>query len=995
MPFKRSLLVLLLVLFLAISLVLAGSYEEGEIYHGFKLEEKRFVKEVNAECLYFNHLQSGARLFKIMSDDVNKTFCIAFKTIPESDAGTPHIMEHGVLNGSKNFPVKSPFDVLSKGSLKTFLNAMTGSDITLYPIASMNEKDYFNLMHVYLDAVFYPLIYQDPRILKQEGWHYELTDTSSLIAYRGIVYNEMKGAFSNPERELYYQAGKHLFPDTPYRYSSGGYPEAIPTLTYDQYLDFHRTYYHPSNSYILLYGDGDLDKELAFINDKYLSDFQKSDKSISIPLQPPFDSVKTVRAYYSVPQESNTEHQTYLSMNYVAGISGDRKLNFALDILTDVLVNQESAPIRLALQEAGIGREVSAAFDELKQYVVQIVVKNADPADRERFRKIIRKELQKVVDEGLDKEAVAATLNRLEFNLREDDTAQKGLNYFFKMYTGWFFDDNPYLNLEWEKPLAALKASIEDGYLERIVKKYLLNNDHALLLVVEPQPGREKELKDRTTRELAAYKASLSSVELQQLVRDTEDLIAYQQKEDSPEALATIPLLSLEDIDPAPQWFEIDTGKIARTPLLHFNTFTNDVMYVKFMYDLRVLPVDLIPYAALLAKVMGSLNTTNYSYGDLDKALKMHTGGFSTYLGSYLIDREDERLLPKYIVFCKAMETKIDKLFELVEEIVNETRYDDRDRLRDVLVRHHAQLEASVKSNGYGFAKKRALSYFTNRGMFSELTSGIEYYWFVSELIDNYDVEAAQIIEKLSETADLLFGRDNLIVTVTGASSALRSFSRELRGYVRAQPRLRNEYQTWHFELEPKNEGLMAASKVQYVIQGYDFKKLGYAWNGKIRVLDQILHRDWLYNQIRVIGGAYGGWSDFSSSGSVLFASYRDPNLEETLNTFWATPEYLQSFDADSTDMTRYIIGTISNIDNPHTPAQEGNLAVRYYFENISEEDLQKERDEILNTSVDDIKNMENMVTDFLKQKTICVYGNEEQLQNNPDLFKQLVKLIR
>ncbi|MBU1065112.1 insulinase family protein, partial [bacterium] len=494
MKINRKHLVMLLVSVILLTVSLFADFEVGSTYFGFKLIEKRFVKEVNAECLYFEHSKSGAHLFKIINDDANKTFSIAFKTIPDSDAGTPHIMEHGVLNGSKNFPVKSPFDVLSKGSLKTFLNAMTGSDVTLYPIASMNDKDFFNLMHIYLDAVFNPLIYADPRILKQEGWHYELTDKDAPVEYRGIVYNEMKGAFSSPVTELSYQIDKALFPDNAYSYSSGGYPTAIPSLTYEQYLNYHRSYYHPSNSLIFLYGDGDIQGELQFIDSEYLSTYTHSDAKISMAIQKPFNKMKTATAYYPVPEESDTKDQSYLSLNFVAGLNIDRKLVTALDILTDVLVNQESAPIRLALQEAGIGREVSAGLNDFKQNVVQITVQNANPDDADKFYEIVTNSLKDAIQNGVDRNAVEATLNRLEFNLREGDDAQKGLTYHFSQLNGWLYADDPFLTLEWEKPLADLKAGIQEGYLETVIDKYFIQNNHAVLMTLQPKPGMEKEI---------------------------------------------------------------------------------------------------------------------------------------------------------------------------------------------------------------------------------------------------------------------------------------------------------------------------------------------------------------------------------------------------------------------------------------------------------------------------------------------------------------------
>ncbi len=408
---------ILLVIFL-LSAAVYAELSKGDSVHGFKLVEKRFVQEVNAECFYFEHIKSGARLLKIAARDANKTFSIAFKTIPECDCGTPHILEHSVLNGSKHFPVKSPFDVLAKGSLNTFLNAMTGSDITIYPVASINDKDYFNLMHVYLDAVFYPRIYDDPRILQQEGWHYELLSKDSDIVYKGVVYNEMKGAFSSPTRELSYQVYKHLFPDSPYGFSSGGYPSAIPRLTYEDFINFHKKYYHPSNSYIFLYGDADLNKELEFIDREYLAHFEKSDAVAELPLQKPFEKMKKVVASYPLPKDSDASNQTYLTLNYVVGRGDDRALVMALRVLRQALISRESAPIRLALQKAGIGREVSGSIDDIKQNVFQIRVQNANPEDADKFYNIVQETLRDVLKKGLDKEAVEGAINRMEFRLR-------------------------------------------------------------------------------------------------------------------------------------------------------------------------------------------------------------------------------------------------------------------------------------------------------------------------------------------------------------------------------------------------------------------------------------------------------------------------------------------------------------------------------------------------------------------------------------------------
>ena len=995
MTHTRMILLTWLSLVIASPDTLAAGFEAGKVYHGFTLLEKRFVKEVNAECLAFRHMKSGARLLKITADDANKTFGIGFKTVPTSDCGTAHIMEHMVLNGSKHFPVKSPFDVLSQGSLRTYLNALTGSDITLYPVASMNERDYFNLMHVYLDAVFYPLVYSDPRIFKQEGWHYELADSSGPLTYKGVVYNEMKGAYSSPVRELDYQIKKRLFPDNSYGYTAGGYPTAIPRLTYEAALDFHRRHYSPDNSYIVLYGNADLDRELSFIDSDYLSNFERSGVGVTIPLQKPFDAMKEDVAFYPVAEGGNTDHQTYLSLSFVAGLNTDQALVMAFNVLKDVLVNQQSAPVRLALQEAGIGREVSADLDDHQQNVFTIRVQNANPEERTRFREVVMGTLKKVAEEGLSKQAVEGTINRLEFGLREGNDAQKGLTYMFQVMPGWFFSDDPFCGLEYEKPLTKVKTALEGNYLESIIRTYVLDNPHALLLALQPKPGLEKETQAALEAELAAHKATLSAEASAALVRETQDLIAYQKREDSPDALATIPVLDLKDISPDTPWYAVSEGTISGIPVLHHEEFANNVVYMKLYFDARVLPTELIPYASLLSEVLGSLNTQNYSYSDLDNALNIHTGGFGASVDSYLERRSDTHFEPKVVVSSKALNTKLEKLFGLVGEIINHTRYGDHDRLKVVLTQHQSRLDARIRREGLAYALSRLESYYTTYGKFEELTGGVEYYWFVTDLLRQFDRKADEISTNLARTASLLFTKGNVVAAVTCSAADHPAFSAGFERFALGLKDGKAGRVNWTFDFEKKNEGLLTASKVQYVVKGYDFTKLGYKWNGKMRVLNQVLSRDWLQNRIRVIGGAYGGFAAITPYGRVSFASYRDPNLRETLENYDATTGYLRTFDANKEAMTRFIIGTVARLDQPLTPSAKGDRAVLYHFEKTTHEDLQAERAAVLATTAGDIRSMEKLVGDILGQNAYCVYGNEEKIESAKDLFKSLIKPLR
>ncbi|MCX6122640.1 MAG: insulinase family protein [Ignavibacteriales bacterium] len=986
-------LFLLLVLVMTSPNAPASEFKKGETFHGFKLLEKRFVKEVNAECLYFEHIKSGARLLKIAANDPNKTFSIAFKTDPESDAGTPHIMEHSLLNGSKNFPVKSPFDQLMKGSLITFLNAFTGNDLTCFPFASINDKDYFNVMHVYLDAVFNPLVVSDPRILKQEGWHYEMDSVKAPLVYKGVVYNEMKGSYSNPTRELNYQIYKNLFPNNGYRFTAGGYPQAIPQLTYDKFVKFYKKYYHPVNSYIMLYGNADLDQELAYIDKDYLSKYDKASCPKSFPIQKPFSKMKEVTAFYATAEGSKAENQTYLTFNVVAGLNTDRATTMALNILCDLLVNQEAAPIRLALQKAGIGQDVNASVDELQQNVFQIQVQNANPTDKKKFFDIVMSTLHEVVKNGLDKKAVEGAINRTEFQLREGNDAQKGITYNFQILPGWFFADDPFLTLEYEKPLAKVKTALDSKYFESVIQNYIIKNPHALLLVLEPKPGLEKENNAKTERELKKYRAALSVKAKERLVKETQELVEYQKRENTPEALATIPLLERKDINPKATWYAVEEQTVSDVPVLYHEEFTNDVVYTRMHFDLRALPADLIPYAALLAEVLGSQNTDNYSFGDLDIALNTHTGGFNASIATYLESNSDTLMIPKFVLNAKVMNTKTAKLFELLTEITNHTRYADIERLKSIVTRHQARLDAQVKQDGYGYARRRLLSYFTNTGMLNELINGFEYYWFVTDLATNFDKKSKEISEKLAQTASLLFKKGNFVTALTCGKNDMPAVTQEFTKYANALSPGKEELKTWKFTFEKKNEGFLTASKVQYVMKGYDFKQLGYSWNGKIHVLSQILSSDWLQNRIRVIGGAYGGFSNFSKNGQVIFSSYRDPNLKESLDNYDAIPDYLDKLEVTDKEMTRYIIGTIAGLDHPLTPSQKGDVAVRYYLEKSKPEDQQHERDEVIGTTLSDIKAMRKMVADVLAQKVICVYGNEEKVKAQKDLFGKIEQI--
>ncbi len=975
---------------LTMVLIASGCTDTGK-YEGYRVIEKKFVKEVNAECIYLEHVKSGARIFKIAADDPNKTFSIAFKTVPESDCGTPHIMEHSVLNGSESFPVKSPFDILMQGSLNTFLNAMTGADLTIYPVASMNMKDYFNLMHVYMDAVFKPLIYSDPRILAQEGWHYELTGENDPLTYKGVVYNEMKGSFSSPFSELRYQVNRNLFPDSPYRFSSGGYPGAIPDLTYEDFIAFHKKYYDPSNSYILLYGDADLAEELAFIDKNYLSGYDKPEVKVEIPFQQPFKEMKKVVSGYPVMEGSDTKDKSYLQLSFVTAGNLSQDEQMAIDILVDILVNNESGPVKKALQEAGIGKNYSASTEGNLQTIINITAQDANGEDVDRFREIIMESLNKVVAEGIDKKAIEGAINRTEFQLREGNSPQKGLTYNFQMLSGWMHQGDPFVGLEFEKPLKEIKKALTGKYLEDLVSKYMISNPHSLLLALVPEPGMQQKTDGETRAKLDAKMASLTAEEKADIMAKTSELLEYQQRSDTPEAIATIPSLTLEDIEKEAIWYEASEKFVGDNKVIHYNDFTNGIVYNKLLFDVRVVPQEKIGYAYLLTQLLGKLNTQNFTFGELDNELNINTGGFNAGLSVYNGGKLDANLAPYIYVESKVVNDKVDKLFELTNEILLKEVLSDKERLSTLLNRHYSDRSISIENNGFGVAQTRLYSYFSKTGMFNELTRGLEYYWFLGDVVKKFETDSEAVMAELNEVAGMLFTKDNLTASVTCNDADYAVWSEAFSSFINEMPSSPLQYADWDFKLEKKNEGMVTTSKVQYVIQGYNYKELGYDWSGKFNVLNQILSTDWLQTQVRVMGGAYGGFAGINQMGNMMLASYRDPNLKETLDTYKGTVEFLKSFEADDKAMTRFIIGTVAGMEGPETASMKGNTALQRFMEGTTADMVQADKDAVLSTTAADIAGMSDMIKAVLDKNYICVYGNKEKVEANKSLFLNVI----
>ena len=968
------------------------NFKTGKTYNGFKLLEERDVKEANSTSRLFTHEKTGAKLIYLSNEDNNKVFTIGFRTPPEDSTGVPHIIEHSVLSGSKKYRTKEPFMDLIKGSLQTFLNAMTYPDKTIYPVASRNDKDFHNLMDVYLDAVFNPRIYEMPEIFMQEGWHYEIMDKNDPIEYKGVVYNEMRGAYSSAESLLMERISQSLFPDTIYRHSSGGDPYVIPELTHENFLKFHSKYYHPSNSYIYLYGDGDILEHLSYIDKDYLSNFDKRDINTEIGIQSPVQD--DLVEYYPIAQDESDENKDYLSLNFVLGKATDQKDNLMNDILNDVLIDSTAGPIKEALINAGIGEDIIGSSSGGIQPAFSIIAKNASEEQKNEFKQVIFDTLNKLVKEGIDKKLIEATINKLEYSLREaGGYATVGILYGFNIFDNWLYDGDPLANLEYEETIKFFREALKTNYYEDYLKKNFIENNHRSLVILKPQKGLAEE-KDKILEEkLIAYKASLSVDELNILIEKNKALEKFQLSEDTIEDKSTIPKLSIEDVNSTPLQIDQDIYEEDIT-ILHHDLFTSGIIYLDLVFDLAHIDKDLVAYVSLLTQIIGNIDTKNYKYGDLSNEIYINTGGI--YLNtSALSDTKSDDFYPKLIVNSKVIRQKTSELFSLIKELITNTKLEDKKRIKEIINQIKSRIEMGIYESGHAVASSRVKSYFSKPAKYLELLSGLDFLWFIEDLAQNFDERSDIILENLQKVYDLVFNKNNLIVNITGEKEDLELVKKNLSIVKDVLNEEKYEKADLDLQIEKLNEGILSSSNVQYIAKGYNLKQLGYEYNGNMAVLSTILSRDYLHNWIRAKGGAYGAGISFNLKGDVSTFSYRDPNLMETLKVYDNTAEYLKNMNLGKEELTNYIIGTMNKLDPPLTASQKGQIGLSRFITHLEYKDAKRQMEEVLSTTEEQIKDYEGLLDKIMKQNYLCVFGNESKIRQNKEVFLNLVPLKR
>ena len=968
----------------------------------YTIKEARLA-EYDADTWQLYHKKSGARIFVVKNEDPNRVFTIGFRTPPQDSTGLPHILEHSVLCGSEKFPIKDPFIELEKSSLKTFLNAMTYPDKTIYPVASCNEKDFRNLMDVYMDAVLHPAIHQEEKIFRQEGWHYELEDPEGPLTINGVVYNEMKGAFSSADDVLERYAQMVLYPDTPYTHESGGDPDVIPELSYEDFTAFHKKYYHPANSFIFLYGDLDVEEQLKWLDSEYLGDYDAILVSSGIPEQKPFPEPAEKHLPYPVGREEDPSGKYYLSEQWVCGRITDPKAYMAWQILSTVLLMMPGAPLYQALTDAGIGEEVYGGYQcaSLQPYF-QVVAKNAKEEDLPRFRRIIREVLKQQAEEGIDPKSLESALNALEFKQREADYGPypKGLVVGIECFDSWLYDQDPLMHLQYEETFAWLREHRQDGYFEGLIREELLDNSHSAVIVLEPVPGLTEEKDAGLAKKLSDYKASLSKKEIRKLVEETAALKAFQEEPASEEALKTLPVLELSDIRREAAELKNREKMIEGIPVIHHEIHTSGILYPRVLFRADTLCEEDVRWLGLMRCLLMQMSTSERSYRELGQEVGLHTGGVSLGLPSFQNVEQPGSLSPYIEINARVLKEKLPKALELMREILLETDFTDEKRLKDLLTETSSRLTTGLVSAGHSTAMLRASSYTSLPSWYADQIGGIGFLDFLKETCALAETEggAAQIAARLDTLRKKLFVRSGMLISLTAPEEDFGLFKEAFAAFLEtfpagdpipAEDSFRPSFAAWTFVPEKKNEAFATAAQIQYVAACGDYLKAG-PYTGALRVLRKILGDEYLWTNVRVKGGAYGCMCGFGLTGSGYFVSYRDPNLGETLEIYEGIEAYLAAFDASDRDMAGYVIGTIGGMDHPMNPAEEGSASFQAYMAHITQERIQQSREEVLSCDVQTIRSLAPYVRAVLDCRQICVVGNAGRIESEKERFGEI-----
>ncbi|KAA3619667.1 MAG: peptidase M16 [Calditrichaeota bacterium] len=967
--------------------------------NGFELVERSKIAEIDSEVSYFHHSKSGARFLSVSNKDENKVFGINFRTPPKSSNGIAHIMEHSVLCGSRKYPVKEPFVELIKGSLNTFLNAFTYPDKTCYPIASTNLHDFYNLVDVYLDAVFYPRLNED--VLRQEGWHYELQNPEEPLVYKGVVFNEMKGAYSSPTRIIAEKSQHSLFPDTAYGVESGGHPEAIPELTFDEFIDFHKTYYHPSNAFIYFYGDDNPEKRFSVLNE-YLNDFTSRTVDSSIALQKRFkQTVKTKHKYFA-GKDLGDAQKGVVSVNFLISDSLETFDRLKYILLDHILIGTPASPLRKALIDSGLGSDLSGhGLDgDLRQMNYSIGLRDIKPNDGDKVEALILDTLKNLAQNGIEKNTIDASLNTIEFSLRENNTGSypRGLSMMIDALTIWLHDANPIDALAYEKPLAKLKSSLSENprFFESIIETAFINNSHRTTLIFEPDESLEAKRQDDEHRKLSEIKNNLTRNEIDVIIKETALLQEKQNRPDNPEDLAKIPRLGLQDLEPKHTPLPIEVLKVPETEIVYHDLFTNGILYLELGFNLNKVPEKMLPYVLIFGRALLETGTEKFDQIELTQRIGKYTGGlWRSTLNSTI---EDGHSTTSWLfIKGKAMVNQVDEMLALLHEILTTARLDNRDRIKQIVLDAKSAFENSLAVSGHSLAQSQLAAAFSKAGWISEKMNSLSYLFFLRNLEKRIEQDWQSMQADFEMLRSTLISRKNLICNCTVDSKNWLQIEPRISTFISTLPARKSEKQDWSFTKNGIHTGLSVPTQVNFVGKGMNIYEHGYEFHGSIFVISKYLRTTWLWDRVRVHGGAYGAFCHFNRrTGLLAFLSYRDPNLKETLKIFDDTASFLQETKINKDELTKSIIGTIGDIDSYMLADAKGGASLFRYLTGTTDEKLQNIRDEILGTDANAFIQFGEALESFKENGLVAITSSENVLQKfNSEEMNNKLSIIK
>ena len=943
----------------------------NDVIHGFEVVNIRHFDQLKADVYEMKHQKTHAQLLWLDRDDDNKTFSIGFKTTPTDNTGVFHILEHSVLNGSDKYPVKEPFVDLLKGSLQTFLNAMTFGDKTVYPVSSRNDQDFINLTRVYLDAVFNPVAVKNPNVFYQEGWHYEIEKPEDDIFYRGVVYNEMKGAYSSGERVASQTLQEALFPDNCYAFESGGNPDYIPDLTYEMFCANHAKYYHPTNSYIFLDGKMDIDNMLAIINDEYLYKYDLNDDVIEIEKQKPVVT-DLVRKEY---EEVEVEDKTIVDFGYVIGNFDDYEKSAAFSIIASVLADNNQSPLKKAILEKGLAQDVSVAIsDDIYQKYIEIMINNTNEDKFTEIKDTIDEVFKDVVKNGLDKEEILACLNKMEFASKEKDfgMASKGVVFDILALSSWLYGGDPIKGIVFDEVYDSLREKVNTSYFENLIKENLIDSNHHAAVMLVPSLTLQQENMEKMSKKMVEFKKSLSENDLAELLELNKVLHQYQQSVDTPEIKQCLPKLTLDDIKGDPTEVKNSIHEVNGRTVIEYNRDTDGINYYRMHFDVSDLTLHELSQLSLLCNLLSQLPTKQHTVNEINKLKKSYIGALSAST-TFVEDAHSNDYKSNFTVSFSCLDKNNEKAWQIVKEILTETLFDNENDILDIIKQCKMEMQMGMNASGHSAGMTRMAAQLSEAGVSKEFSEGYSYYQYLKQQCDEFNKDE---IEKLVSLSNRIFASSRMTLSIMGegAKEMVEKIISDLPIGQAVNEKAERK------PLERVNEAIIIPSKISYAIMGSntDFAK---QYKGKMAVIRKVLGLDYLWNEVRAKNGAYGTGL-VNRNKAVMYYSYRDPNPVNSVNIYKNCSSYLENFCKNDDDLLVYVIGAVGDIDPLLTNSSTMALGDGEYFNHTTFQDKCDIKEQIISMTKEEIEKMIPMFEEIAQNSTICIFGSSESIDS-------------